>query len=332
MVVCLRTSIDLHDGFALVIQRPRFSIHINGLIQFDQLRLGPWILLDQSPFHRTSKVLLVVLGKHTLCLSEFRSSEREPGIFVLLHFLQLNGEDHPCGEVSHMRTPQGSSFRSGIGIFALRVVPSPCVCASRRAGTFALCCWDPRVSQSRPASASNGTSQLRVSFPRIRLALFRSISIPLTILASDAAAVMAVPTLGTSASVGLLSSDSSLHACVLVSTERLRLLRSSLEPTRSFLPSFSPFLFATRAQHVQFATRFLPAFRGPLLVTPRSACTPNEQIHPFRTPPFARTILPNGLPPQQLHPRRKPRDGDNPSMRGKQDPLLSERYRKSCSF
>lgn len=297
MVVCLRTSIDLHDGFALVIQRPRFSIHINGLIQFDQLRLGPWILLDQSPFHRTSKVLLVVLGKHTLCLSEFRSSEREPGIFVLLHFLQLNGEDHPCGEVSHMRTPQGSSFRSGIGIFALRVVPSPCVCASRRAGTFALCCWDPRVSQSRPASASNGTSQLRVSFPRIRLALFRSISIPLTILASDAAAVMAVPTLGTSASVGLLSSDSSLHGCVLVSTERLRLLRSSLEPTRSFFPSFSPLLFATRAQHVQFATRFLPAFRGPLLVTPRTTCTPNEQIHPFRNPRLPRQSCRTGLQP-----------------------------------
>lgn len=118
---------------------------------------------------------------------------------------------------------------------------------------------------------------------------------------------------------------------------RFLALRVRLRPDRAVVsPSFVPradkrllsvfcsFLVAPRAQHVQFATRFLPAFRDPLLVTPRSTCTSQRADTPLWEPSSTGRMHGGGRAAQQLHPRRKRKDGDDPSMRGKKDPLLSE--------
>jgi len=50
--------ISFEDGVTICIQRPRFALNINGLLQLAELGSRPSVVLHQSPFNRLSKVFL----------------------------------------------------------------------------------------------------------------------------------------------------------------------------------------------------------------------------------------------------------------------------------
>lgn len=57
---------SLQDGLALGVKGPRVAVNVHRFVELAQLRRRPGIILDQSPFNRSSKVFLCVY----VCMSE----------------------------------------------------------------------------------------------------------------------------------------------------------------------------------------------------------------------------------------------------------------------
>ena len=112
----------------------------------------------------------------------------------------------------------------------------------------------------------------------------------------------------------------------LASRVRPRLDRAVTSP--SFVPRTDEKLlsvfFSSPFRHSSAARPVRDAISA--CVSRSAARNASDHLHPKRAdtplsdPSSAQTILQNGLATQQLHPRRNPRDGDNPSMRGKRIP------------